>query len=70
MPFLLGCSFTFEGALAVAGDPVEVRDGEVPVFWACGMTAQAAVAALPFAIGHLPGHMAIIDRRDDHYRVI
>ena len=25
------------------GDPVEVRPGEVPVFWACGVTPQAAV---------------------------
>ena len=23
------------------GDPVEIRDGEVPVFWACGVTPQA-----------------------------
>ncbi|MEY2534921.1 MAG: hypothetical protein QOF29_2831, partial [bacterium] len=27
------------------GDPVEVRDGEVPVFWACGVTPQAVAAA-------------------------
>ena len=24
------------------GDPVELRDGEIPVFWACGVTPQAA----------------------------
>ncbi|MER6948096.1 putative hydro-lyase [Nonomuraea sp. NPDC000554] len=53
------------------GDPVEVRPGEVPLFWACGMTPQAAVMAsgVEFAIGHLPGHMAIIDVRDEQYRV-
>ncbi|NUR92135.1 MAG: putative hydro-lyase [Nonomuraea sp.] len=52
------------------GDPVEVRQGEVPVFWACGVTPQAAVMAsgVEFAIGHLPGHMAIIDARDTDYR--
>ncbi|MFG1944842.1 putative hydro-lyase [Nonomuraea sp. NPDC048826] len=52
------------------GDPVEVRAGEVPVFWACGVTPQAAVMAsgVEFAIGHLPGHMAIIDARDEDYR--
>ena len=52
------------------GDPVEVRPGEVPVFWACGVTPQVAVMAggVEFAIGHLPGHMAIIDARDDDYR--
>jgi uncharacterized protein YcsI (UPF0317 family) len=48
------------------GDPVEVRDGEVPVFWGCGMTPQAAVMASrpSYAIGHAPGHMAITDVRD------
>lgn len=53
------------------GDPVEVRDGEVPVFWACGVTPQAAVmqSRPPFAIGHAPGHMAITDVRDSRYLV-
>jgi uncharacterized protein YcsI (UPF0317 family) len=48
------------------GDPVEVRTGELPVFWACGVTPQAAVAASrpPLAITHAPGHMAITDGRD------
>lgn len=53
------------------GDPVEVRDGEVPVFWGCGVTPQAAVMASrpEFAIAHLPGHMAITDARDSSYLV-
>lgn len=53
------------------GDPVEVREGEVPVFWACGVTPQAAVmaSAPEFAIGHAPGHMAITDVRDSAYQV-
>ncbi|MEU5864008.1 MULTISPECIES: putative hydro-lyase [unclassified Nonomuraea] len=53
------------------GDPVEVRPGEVPLFWACGVTPQAAVMAsgVEYAIGHLPGHMAVLDARDDDYRV-
>jgi uncharacterized protein YcsI (UPF0317 family) len=40
-----------------------VRDGELPVFWACGLTPQVAVMAakLPFAIGHAAGHMLITD---------
>jgi uncharacterized protein YcsI (UPF0317 family) len=30
------------------GDRVEIRDGELPVFWACGVTPQAvAVRAAP-----------------------
>ncbi len=42
------------------------REGDVPVFWACGVTPQAALAAagLPFAITHAPGHMLITDIRD------
>ncbi len=45
------------------GDAVEVRDDEVPVFWACGVTPQAAIAqAKPdFCITHAPGAMLITD---------
>ncbi|REH41823.1 uncharacterized protein YcsI (UPF0317 family) [Kutzneria buriramensis] len=53
------------------GVPVAVRDGEVPVFWACGVTPQAAVMASrpPFAITHAPGHMFITDALDSDYRI-
>ena len=45
------------------GDPIEPEDGEVPVFWACGVTPQAVIAAVKpeFAITHAPGHMFITD---------
>jgi uncharacterized protein YcsI (UPF0317 family) len=45
------------------GDAVELRPDELPVFWACGVTPQAAIAAArpPFAITHAPGHMFITD---------
>jgi uncharacterized protein YcsI (UPF0317 family) len=45
------------------GDSVGVRAGEVPVFWACGVTPQAvALASKPaFMITHSPGHMFITD---------
>jgi uncharacterized protein YcsI (UPF0317 family) len=48
------------------GDAVEIRPGEVPVFWACGVTPQAVLmqARPPFAITHKPGHMFLTDRRD------
>jgi uncharacterized protein YcsI (UPF0317 family) len=48
------------------GDPVEVRPGEVPVFWACGVTPQAVVmhARPPWCITHKPGHMFVTDWRD------
>ena len=52
------------------GDPVEAEDGDVPVFWACGVTPQAALMASrpPFAITHAPGHMFITDVPDSVYR--
>ena len=45
------------------GDPVEIRDGEITVFWPCGVTPQAAVenAKPPVVITHAPGHMFITD---------
>jgi uncharacterized protein YcsI (UPF0317 family) len=48
------------------GDAVEIRPGEMPVFWACGVTPQAALmrARLPIAITHKPGHMFLTDLRD------
>lgn len=48
------------------GDPPEIRAGEVPVFWACGVTPQMALkSARPdLVITHAPGHMYITDIRD------
>jgi len=45
------------------GDEVEVYDDELPVFWACGVTPQAAIAeAKPeFCITHAPGAMLVTD---------
>lgn len=49
------------------GDPVTIRPGEVPVFWACGVTPQAVAmqAKPPLLISHAPGHMFITDLRDE-----
>lgn len=45
------------------GDGVTIKEGEVPVFTACGVTPQAAImAAKPeFCITHSPGHMVVTD---------
>lgn len=45
------------------GDPVPLQADDVPVFWACGVTAQAAAlhARLPLVITHAPGKMLITD---------
>ncbi len=53
------------------GDPLDSEPGDVPVFWACGVTTQAVLMASrpPFAITHAPGHMFITDVPDANYRV-
>ena len=53
------------------GEPVEIAEDQVPVFWACGVTPQAvAMKARPaLMITHSPGHMFITDRLDAEYEV-
>jgi len=48
------------------GDAVEVKPGELPVFWACGVTPQAIIAeAKPdFCITHAPGSMLVTDLKN------
>src|SRR5215469_1236172 len=48
------------------GDAVPVRDGELPVFWACGVTPQAVIAEVrpEFCITHAPGCMLVTDLRN------
>jgi len=45
---------------------VDIRAGEVPVFWACGVTPQVALRNLrpELAITHAPGHMFVTDLED------
>ena len=45
------------------GDAVAILPDELPVFWACGVTPQAVVAAVQpdFCITHAPGYMLITD---------
>ena len=56
--------------MLIGGEWVEAADGDVPVFWACGVTPQAALMASrpPFAITHAPGHMFVTDVPDAVYR--
>jgi uncharacterized protein YcsI (UPF0317 family) len=48
------------------GDPVAIMPDELPVFWACGVTPQAVIAAArpDFAITHAPGCMLITDLKN------
>ncbi len=54
------------------GDNVEVRDDEIPVFWACGVTPQVAVeqARPPICITHAPGCMVITDLSSSRFAVL
>jgi len=54
------------------GDPVPVGDDELPVFWACGVTPQAVIAAarVPFAITHAPGCMLVTDVRNSRLAIL
>jgi uncharacterized protein YcsI (UPF0317 family) len=48
------------------GEAVEIRAGETPVFWACGVTPQAVAMETrpPLLLTHKPGHMFVTDLRD------
>ncbi len=54
------------------GDPVTVKKGEVPVFWACGVTPQVVVtrAKPDLCITHAPGHMFISDLLNEELAVL
>ncbi len=49
-----------------AGDPTEVREDELPLFWACGVTPQSVVleARPSLCITHVPGHMLVTDLKN------
>lgn len=49
------------------GDAAPVEDGQIPMFWACGVTPQVAIrqARPPICITHKPGHMMITDIPED-----
>ncbi len=54
------------------GDPVSIHPGELPLFWACGVTPQVALenAAPPLAITHSPGCMLVTDKRNAELAVL
>lgn len=54
------------------GNAVPIKKGEVPVFWACGVTPQAvAMESKPsIMITHAPGCMFISDIRDESLAVL
>jgi uncharacterized protein YcsI (UPF0317 family) len=53
------------------GDAVPISDGEIPVFWACGVTPQSVVERVKpeFCITHCPGFMLVTDRRNSELSI-
>ena len=49
----------------------QLRGDEVPVFWACGATAQVALeqARLPIAIAHSRAHMVVTDLTSHQFQL-
>ena len=49
------------------GEPTDFEDGKIPMFWACGVTPQAAAmqSRPPLMITHAPGHMFVTDKSDE-----
>ena len=54
------------------GDAVEVRNDELPVFWACGVTPQSVIATVKpeFCITHYPGSMLVTDRKNTEFAIM
>lgn len=54
------------------GDAVQLHEGEIPLFWACGVTPQVALEAakLPLAITHSPGCMLVSDLRNSQLAIM
>jgi len=54
------------------GDAVTVNEDEIPLFWACGVTPQLALAAarVPLAITHSPGCMLVTDLHNSQLAVL
>ena len=51
------------------GDPPILKEKDIPVFWACGVTPQAVAvnSNIDFMITHSPGHMFITDLKNQDF---
>jgi len=54
------------------GDAPEMREDELPVFWACGVTPQSVIATVKpdFCITHYPGSMLVTDRKNTEFAIM
>ena len=53
------------------GDPAQFDDGDVAVYWACGVTPQNVLtqARPPLCIAHTPGRMLVTDVTAEEARI-
>lgn len=54
------------------GDAVTIKEDELPVFWACGVTPQVALeqAKPSFCITHSPGYMIVTDLKNSQLAIL
>ncbi|UOD49862.1 putative hydro-lyase [Orrella daihaiensis] len=54
------------------GDAVDIKEGEMPVFWACGVTPQSVLmdSKPKFCITHAPGYMLVTDLKNAQLAVM
>jgi uncharacterized protein YcsI (UPF0317 family) len=54
------------------GDVADMREDELPVFWACGVTPQSVIATVKpeFCITHYPGSMLVTDRKNTEFAIM
>lgn len=58
----------FDGTSPDFGDASEIREGEVAVYWGCGVTPQLSVMDSKIeglVVGHAPGHMLVLDMKNE-----
>ncbi len=72
-PTAIGISVDDKGKIRAPdfGSTVEVKPGEIPLFWACGVTPMSVLqnTKLPMAITHYPGHMFVTDILSEDIRI-
>ena len=53
------------------GEFAGIGEGEIPVFWACGVTPQSVIEAArpPICVTHAPGYMLVTDLLNSHFTV-
>lgn len=54
------------------GSPPQMREYDIPVFWACGITPQVVVETVKpsFCITHLAGHMLVTDVKNTQLSIL